>query len=378
MSIRANNVIADVLLTAPSLELSSLPTSSETTKAATVEYVNNLVEGLSAKNTVVAATVGPLGFDNATTQTITGSVSPTSLTDFQNAFGGVVLVEDDRVLVKDQGSNNYNGIYEVTTLPVDNTQGFLLTRTLDANSEEELRRAYVLVEKGEHAKQGWVATGTATLSSMTWSQWSAGDIDYDADYPWTGLHTFQGGLTSEGSGQTTSITTDTVNISAAAGSSVSLGDTTVPELGVTKLALNPGGASLVDGEVHTINNEIGFTLYTRNTVTLNTTADVLSFPNMNTTSAYNGSYHFLVSITSGTLRKTYEIVRHVFWNSTFGRLDLSDQIRHEMTSGTDDPVLAVEFIKENSGASTSEMVLRVTARATENAVVRARVEFVSF
>lgn len=101
------------------------PTSA--TDAANKAYVDNLVEGLSYKNEVRAATTtnGALATAYANGQTI----------------DGVALVTGDRILLKDQTAQTENGIYTV------NASG-APTRAIDADATAELNNATVYITTG--------------------------------------------------------------------------------------------------------------------------------------------------------------------------------------------------------------------------------------
>ncbi len=168
-----------------------------TTSLATKEYVDSVSQGLDVKNSVRAATTTSLGtytYNNGTSgvgATITKTAPFSAL-----VLDGVTLSVSDRVLVKDEpsagGFNAYNGIYEVTATG-DNSTGFILTRTIDANVSSELTGGvFVFVEEGTaNADNGYVFTheGTPTIgsTSLTVGQFSgAGQITAGAALTKTG------------------------------------------------------------------------------------------------------------------------------------------------------------------------------------------------
>jgi phage-related tail fiber protein len=93
--------------------------SSEKTKA----YVDTVAQGLNPKQSVRAAT----------TENITLSGEQT--------IDGVALVENDRVLVKNQTAAEQNGIYTVHT--------GAWARAGDADTSEKIRAAFCFVEEGD-------------------------------------------------------------------------------------------------------------------------------------------------------------------------------------------------------------------------------------
>jgi hypothetical protein len=127
--------------------------SVNTTAIATVTYVDGLVQGLSVKDSVRAAT----------------AVAGTLATSFANGstVGGVTLATNDRILIKNQATATENGIYVV------NASG-APTRAADADpvATELEKGSYVLVTDGTYAATGWVVTAY-TEGATTWTQFSA-------------------------------------------------------------------------------------------------------------------------------------------------------------------------------------------------------------
>lgn len=125
--------------------------------AATKAFVENLVQGLDPKQSVKAATTGNLA-------ALSGLLT----------IDDIVLVAGDRVLVKDQTTSSQNGIY------IAATNGW--TRSLDANTWDELVSAYVFVEAGTvNYDNGFLCTinngGTLDSSPVTWVQFNgAGQV----------------------------------------------------------------------------------------------------------------------------------------------------------------------------------------------------------
>jgi hypothetical protein len=134
------------------------------TDAANKTYVDNAVQGISAKDAVEAATVGNI--------TLAGGAP--------NTVDGVGLALGSRILVKNQTLPAENGIYYVTTLGtgVNGTWA----RAYDMDAWSEVINAYVLVTAGTaNANSGWVVSndvGTGTLGStaITWVQFSQAGI----------------------------------------------------------------------------------------------------------------------------------------------------------------------------------------------------------
>ena len=130
--------------------------------AATKNYVDAAIQGLSAKDSVRVATTS----------------SETLTTAFANgqSIDGVTLSTGDRILVKDQASGAENGVYTV------NASG-APTRAADFNSSEQVEKgAYIFVEEGTvNANAGFVLTTDGTIilgtTSLAFTQFSgAGQI----------------------------------------------------------------------------------------------------------------------------------------------------------------------------------------------------------
>ena len=106
---------------------------------ATKTYVDSLIQGLDAKNSVKCAS----------------TVADGNITLSGNAvtIDGQSLVDGDRVLLKEQTSAPQNGIYVV------NASG-TWARSLDFDEPSEVKGAFVFVEKGAvNANQGFVQVG---------------------------------------------------------------------------------------------------------------------------------------------------------------------------------------------------------------------------
>ncbi len=131
------------------VSITNSPTLSN--HAANKSYVDTVAQGLDVKQSVKAATTANITLSG--TQTI----------------DGVALSVDDRVLVKNQGTQADNGLYLVKSSS--------WVRTDDANAWDELIGAFCFVEQGSTlADTGWVCTvnsgGTLGSTAVTFSQFS--------------------------------------------------------------------------------------------------------------------------------------------------------------------------------------------------------------
>ena len=145
-----------------SQKITNLATPTASADAATKAYVDDAVQGLSAKDSVRAATTanGTLASAFANGQTV----------------DGVTLATGDRVLLKNQTAGAENGIYTV------NASG-APTRAVDFDANAEVAKgAFIFVEEGTtNANAGFVLTtdGAITLgtTALAFTQFSgAGQI----------------------------------------------------------------------------------------------------------------------------------------------------------------------------------------------------------
>lgn len=141
-------------------KITGLATPTNDNDAANKIYVDNAIQGIDPKQSVKAATTGPITLSGAQT------------------IDGVSVVAGDRVLVKNQGTKSQNGIYVVAS--------GAWTRSLDTNEWGELVSAFTFVEQGtSNADSGWLCTvtngGTLGTTDIDWVQFSgAGQIDAGA------------------------------------------------------------------------------------------------------------------------------------------------------------------------------------------------------
>jgi len=142
------------------LTLSADPTSP--LQAATKEYVDNYVQGLSVKESCRAATTG-------TNISLSGA----------QTIDGVTLNNNDRILVKDQTNASQNGIY------LYNPTG-AYTRAIDASTSTDFTNSiYTFIEEGTiNASSGWVLNISVEsgvvlgTTNLTFTQFSgAGEIN---------------------------------------------------------------------------------------------------------------------------------------------------------------------------------------------------------
>jgi len=151
-----NNVTINGSLDMTSGVISGLSDPVANNDAANKQYVDSVAQGLDAKASCVAATIGNITLSG--TQTI----------------DGVAVTAGQRVLVKDQTSAAENGIYVAAA--------GAWSRAADANTWDELVSAFVFVEGGTlNDDNGYVCTisagGTLGTTPVNWTQFSgAGQV----------------------------------------------------------------------------------------------------------------------------------------------------------------------------------------------------------
>ena len=154
--------------------LTSVAVTQDPTSAlqlATKQYVDSVAQGLDAKASCVYSTTGNITLSGLATQA--------------NGDWPSTLTANDRILVKNQTSSQFNGIY------LANASTW--TRALDMDVWAEVPSSFVFVEAGTTlADTGWVTTanagGTIDVTAMPWVQFSG-----------AGTYTAGTGLTLTGS-----------------------------------------------------------------------------------------------------------------------------------------------------------------------------------
>lgn len=146
----------------------------------TKEYVDSLVQGLSPKEKVKAATSAVLS-DSYTYNNGTAGAGATLTKTTNGAFpliDGVTVTVNDRILIKNEtgGNQPYNGIYILTT-GGDGSTPWVLTRASDNDIAAEFSGAFLFVEQGSaNQDTGWIcATNNPIVvgtTNIVWQQFS--------------------------------------------------------------------------------------------------------------------------------------------------------------------------------------------------------------
>lgn len=182
-------------------------TPTDSAHAATKGYVDAARSGLDVKQSVRAATTGPVNLAN---QLEAGDTLDTTVT----------LVAGDRVLVKDQSTASENGIYVVQASGA-------AVRAADADSSAEVTAGmFTFVSEGAiNADSGWVLTTNDTIvlgvTGLTFAQFSG-----------AGQVTAGSGLSKDGNTLNVNVTADRTVIT---GDAVDIASTYVGQSSITTL-----------------------------------------------------------------------------------------------------------------------------------------------
>ena len=248
---------------------------------------NPVQSGLTITNsTIDSTTIGATNpstgvFTNITTTTGQISTTPSSNTDIANKFyvdtvaqglgpkaacavattvnitlsglqtiDGYTTLAGDRVLVKNQGSSQYNGIYIASAST--------WTRSTDMDVWSEVPGAYTVVLNGGQADTGWVCTatqtGTINVTAMPWVQFS-GSATYFAG-PGLTLSSNTFSITNVGTagtyGSASSVPVFVTNaqgqVTSVTNTSIAISNTQVSGLG-TMSTQNANNVSITGGSI---------------------------------------------------------------------------------------------------------------------------------
>jgi hypothetical protein len=207
--------------------ITSVAEPTQSSDAATKNYVDAVKTGLDVKDSVIVTTTGNLTgtYSNGTSgvgATLTNSGTQAALT-----IDSRVLTVGDRVLVKNQTAALQNGFYKVTTVGTASVN-WVLTRTVDADQDSEITPgAFAFVEEGTiGANNGYVCTNVGSITvgttPITFVQFSGAGSVIAGD----GLTKNGNTLDAVGTAGRISISADAIDISASY-----VGQTSITTLG---------------------------------------------------------------------------------------------------------------------------------------------------
>lgn len=132
-------------------------------EAATKQYVDGSAGGFDFKESCVVATTANLNATYANGSSGVGATLTNAGAQAALSIDGVSLSANDRVLVKDQTSQDENGIYKVTTVG-DASTNWVLTRTEDYDEAAEITPGnFVVIEDGTvNSLTSWLQTNDVT------------------------------------------------------------------------------------------------------------------------------------------------------------------------------------------------------------------------
>ena len=213
-------------------QISTTPSSN--TDIANKFYVDTVAQGLGPKAACQVATT--------TNITLSGL----------QAIDGYTTLAGDRVLVKNQSSNQYNGIYLASAST--------WTRSTDMDVWSEVPGAYTVILNGGQADTGWVCTatqsGTINVTAMPWVQFSGANTYFAG----TGLsllsNTFSitnTGVSASTYGSASAVPVIAVNaqgqITSATTTSIAISNTQVSGLG-TMSTQNANSVAITGGSIN--------------------------------------------------------------------------------------------------------------------------------
>ena len=150
--------------------ITSVAEPTQSSDAATKNYVDAVKTGLDVKDSVRVTTTANLTATYSNGSSGVGATLTNSGTQAALTIDSIVLATNDRVLVKDQTTGLQNGFYVVTNTGSASTN-WVLTRSLDADQNTEITPgAFTFVEEGTVGNDnGYVCTNTGTITIGTTS-----------------------------------------------------------------------------------------------------------------------------------------------------------------------------------------------------------------
>lgn len=207
--------------------ITSVAEPTQSSDAATKNYVDAVKTGLDIKDSVRVTTTGNLTATYSNGASGVGATLTNSGTQAALTIDSIVLSVGDRVLVKDQTTGLQNGFYRVTNAGSASTN-WVLTRSTDADENTEVTPgAFTFVEEGTiGANNGYVCTNNGSITigttGITFVQFSGAGSVIAGD----GLTKSGNTLNAVGTANRIAISADAIDIDAAY-----VGQTSITTLG---------------------------------------------------------------------------------------------------------------------------------------------------
>ena len=207
--------------------ITSVAEPTQSSDAATKNYVDAVKTGLDVKDSVIVATTANLTATYSNGTSGVGATLTNSGTQAAITIDSRVLTVGERVLVKDQTTALQNGFYKVTTVGTASTN-WVLTRSTDADENSEITPgAFTFVEEGTvGANNGYVCTNVGSITigttAISFVQFSGAGSVIAGD----GLTKSGNTLNAVGTNNRISISADAIDISASY-----VGQTSITTLG---------------------------------------------------------------------------------------------------------------------------------------------------
>ena len=196
--------------------ITSVAEPTQSSDAATKNYVDAVKTGLDVKDSVIVTTTGNLTGTYSNGSSGVGATLTNSGTQAALTIDSRVLTVGDRVLVKDQTTALQNGFYRVTTVGTASVN-WVLTRTVDADQDSEITPgAFTFVEEGTiGGNNGYVCTNVGSITvgttPITFVQFSGAGSVIAGD----GLTKTGNTLNAVGTANRISISADAIDISSS-------------------------------------------------------------------------------------------------------------------------------------------------------------------
>lgn len=256
-------------------------------------YADNISQGLSWKDVVEVATTGALpSYVYANGTLGVGATITASVNGALPAQDGVILIVNDRLLVKNESSQQYNGIYTVTAVGSAGAK-FVLTRAIDADQAAELAQATVqtspdgTTQSGFGYRQSTSGTLTVGTSNIVWTNFTIGTS-----------YTFTSGTSLTGSTVSAAVDNSTIDITG--------NNLEVKTGGISNAQIN-ASAGIVDTKLATISTASKVSNSATTATSANTVSTIVSrdgsgnFSAGTITATLTGHASLDLPLTGGTL-----------------------------------------------------------------------------